>query len=668
MTDLDSLDLDIQFLTSCELDQYDLLGDDLANILEAENVKTIRFDESGCEGLVQKCKTEEEMHNSQLVASLLVGDQLVLCPKSFIIESEYLANMAEVFENSEALPVPEIVKVEDIQQIIQFSQILSKNESCDLFMEIKLQNLDLEFRMNLLVVCDLLGFNDIKSYIFRSVKMSVDSNNWKLIYSRCHTIMGLSSILDHLFDFLLHNIATRQQEESIKNWTESASFQFMERILKQDLFEISEEIKFEFAMDWASCNQNSEEDLLSLFSLIHFKCFKDVDMIHQADSDLSQLGFLSSENLAEISPKLKEAIEFKQTLKSVENVRLLNHTKNEHPWPKLLGCASSIPRSQYGSKQLLLSNDHQNFQNTGFNIMEALTIPLSFNCELHYRSSIFYIVYPKTNIPQLCQYNLDFKNRFHVLDLPPDLKSINDRHRNRRNLVMICNVKNYLYVFSKDAFSKMNFDSVDKLKVYRIDLDLAIESCNYNLAVENAMLLKWEHFSDIPEKYLEPGDNNFDYDIKAVDVSEDIFIVSNDLCISLNVQTKVWSEKELAPPARNNPVVFGSDSQLFVIGGTCMGQALVSGQKYNTETWEMELLPNIPHSILPDQDLKHYKGMHFKNFIYLYRCGFDVNAMCNVPSAQVEKPILIFDLFMNQWTYKVLPYYSVFCLDRPIWL
>ena len=217
---------------------------------------------------------------------------------------------------------------------------------------------------------------------------------------------------------------------------------------------------------------------------------------------------------------------------------------------------------------------------------------------------------------------------------------------------MICNVENYLYLFSKDAFSKQNFDSLEKQKVYRIDLGIAIKSCNEILATTNSLLLKWEHFVDIPEIYLEDNDSSFDYDIKAVNVGKDIFIVSNDLCISLDVLNKLWSEKELASPARNNPLVFGSDSELFVIGGTCMGQNLVSGQRYNTDTWKMHLLPSIPN-IFPAQNLKHYKGFHFKNFLFLHGAE-----------------ILMFDLFLNQWTtsLQLQTCSHLFCLDRPVWL
>ena len=128
--------------------------------------------------------------------------------------------------------------------------------------------------------------------------------------------------------------------------------------------------------------------------------------------------------------------------------------------------------------------------------------------------------------------------------------------------------------------------------------------------------------------------------------------------VSLNITSKVWSEKELAPPARNNPIVFGSDSDLFVIGGTCIGQALVSGQKYNKGTWTMDLLPSIPDQFFPLQNLRGYKGLHIKNFLYLYR-NYSINDRADV---------LIFDLFLGKWSHKQCPDCNLYYLDKPIWL
>ena len=209
MVDLDNLDLDIQLLTSDEFDQYD----DLAEIFEDNNTDTTCFDDIGCE------EVANYVSKVKFPVSLLVGGKVIPCLKSIVIESEYLSNMAEVFENSEALPVPEIVRKEDIKEITEFYQILNLSDSCDFYMDIKLRNVDLEFKIDLLIVSDLLGFNKLKPFILKSVRTALNSANWKLIYSRCHTIMGLSSILDHLLDFVLHHTATQQQDESMKDWT-----------------------------------------------------------------------------------------------------------------------------------------------------------------------------------------------------------------------------------------------------------------------------------------------------------------------------------------------------------------------------------------------------------------------------------------------------------------
>ena len=436
----------------------------------------------------------------------------------------------------------------------------------------------------------------------------------------------------------------------------------MERVLKQTKYDICEEVKFEILLDWMSCNSGLEEEAAVLLSLIQFKCFKQVQDIQQAKSDLSQLNFLLSENLEEVLLRCEEAITFKQKEWNLEelnevgakNVLLLSVTKSDANWPKLLGYANHNGSHGWGEYQIL---NHDGLRLSGDDhCMINLRRALSYSPNISYKSSIFYIHYPITNIPQLCQFNFDFKKCFHVLDLPLAIKSINDQHKHRRNLVMVCNVDNYLYLFSKDAFSKQNFDTAEKLKVYRIDLDLVTESCNEFLGAKNALLLKWEHFTDIPEIYLEANENSFDYDIKAVDVGKNIFIVSNDLCICFNVAEKVWTDRELSPPARNNPIVFGSGCELFVVGGTCMGQPLVSGQKYNTETWKMSLLPNIPAVIFPAQNLKYYKGLHFKNFLYLYSSNTGTGLM------------LVLDLFLSQWETQPSPAADLFCLDKPIWL
>merc|ERR1712222_173806 len=102
----------------------------------------------------------------------------------------------------------------------------------------------------------------------------------------------------------------------------------------------------------------------------------------------------------------------------------------------------------------------------------------------------------------------------------------------------------------------MAYDSLGKRGMFRLNLDLAIESCNQALAIENASILQWEHVTDIPEEFLVSSPNRlFNGDsIKMVGVH---------------------------------------DSVLILIGGSCMGKHLVSDHQYDTKTWKMNLLPNI---------------------------------------------------------------------------
>jgi len=673
MDGLEHLDLDIQLLTHEELDLYETNDFD-GTITDRATQDGLDFDDNLAHNehnlaiddvlLATLHQLVPEEPIQKFPVSLLVRGKVIPCIRSVILESEYLSNMSELFENCDSLPVPDTVSSKDINEITECVQILKMTDSPGYYMEKKFNDMDLEYKIDLLIICDLLGYTRIQHYIVQSVLKCVNHGNWKLIYSRCSEIMGLSVIVDHLLDFLLHTLIDKKSMDSLSGWTELVSFHFLERILTQSKYDISEEAKFEFLMDWMSFNSGMEEKSASLLSMICFKCFNDVHDIQQAETDLAQLEILNEEHLAEIISKTREAINFKhkswELEKSVEDVAHLLSSKSVTCWPKLLGFANYLGSTECGEYQLLNNGTVRLSGRNTFHCMSNMRRALSYCPNISYKSSVFYIHYPKSNIPQLCQFNFDYQKCFHVLDLPLSLRSINDQHKSRSNLVMICNVGDHLYLFSKDAFSKQNFDTPEKLKVFRIDLALAVESCNEFLALKNALLLKWEHFTDIPEAYLEGNDNNFDYDIKAVDVGEDIFIVSNDLCISLNIQSKVWSERELSPPARNNPVVLGSDSELFIIGGTCMGQPLVSGQKYNTETWEMHLLPNIPLTVFPLQNLKYYKGLHFKNFLYLYRGIHD--------SCGGEGLLLVFDLFTNLWECKPAPVANLYCLEKPIWI
>ena len=199
---------------------------------------------------------------------------------------------------------------------------------------------------------------------------------------------------------------------------------------------------------------------------------------------------------------------------------------------------------------------------------------------LCYRTSLFFIsTCSRDKLPSLCQQNFDLNLTFHVLDLPSALRSINDEYHCRSGQFSICRVESFLYLIAVDTFSPMAYDSQGKRGMFRINLDLAIESCNQALAIENAGLLHWEHVTDIPEEFLISSPNRlFNGDsIKMVGVEESVLILTDDICVEFNVSTSKWKEVELAPPARSNPIVIASDNDLFIIGGSCMGKHLVSG-------------------------------------------------------------------------------------------
>ena len=96
----------------------------------------------------------------------------------------------------------------------------------------------------------------------------------------------------------------------------------------------------------------------------------------------------------------------------------------------------------------------------------------------------------------------------------------------------------------------------------------------------------------------------------------------------------------------------------------------ISGQQYNTKTWKMSLLPNIPASVMMRLDLKHYHGMHFGNKLYLsYHNPSSSNSQCNlVSSADQSRPLLVFDIFLKQWSSETLSNNRLFCLDKPVWM
>lgn len=83
----------------------------------------------------------------------------------------------------------------------------------------------------------------------------------------------------------------------------------------------------------------------------------------------------------------------------------------------------------------------------------------------------------------------------------------------------------------------------------------------------------------------------------------------------------------------------------------------------------MELLPNIPASVMLRQDLRNYHGLHHGNRLYLgYNRvpGGDKNAIAI--GATPMKPLLVFDIFLKQWSSDKMSNSRLFCLDKPIWM
>ena len=131
MAELEISDLDIPLLSNDELGQYDdLAGIERENIIDTfwDDLDLIGFgrDENALELFITGKDDDDKAINNNTIdpgdnvndlakvnfpVSLLVRGKVVPCIKSLILESEYLSNMAEVFENSESLPVPEIVKI-----------------------------------------------------------------------------------------------------------------------------------------------------------------------------------------------------------------------------------------------------------------------------------------------------------------------------------------------------------------------------------------------------------------------------------------------------------------------------------------------------------------------------------------------------------------------------
>ena len=103
----------------------------------------------------------------------------------------------------------------------------------------------------------------------------------------------------------------------------------------------------------------------------------------------------------------------------------------------------------------------------------------------------------------------------------------------------------------------------------------------------------------------------------------------------------------------------------------------ISGQQYDTKTWKMNLLPNIPASVMMRLDLKHYYGLHHGNKLYLSYTWPNTrsqkhNPVCSqnnlISSADQPRPLLVYDIFLKQWSSETLSNTRLFCLDRPVWM
>ena len=101
------------------------------------------------------------------------------------------------------------------------------------------------------------------------------------------------------------------------------------------------------------------------------------------------------------------------------------------------------------------------------------------------------------------------------------------------------------------------------------------------------------------------------------------------------------------------------------------------GQQYNTKTWKMSLLPNIPASVVLRPDLKHYHGLHHGNRLYLGYTSPSTTSPHHNPfctqlglssSADQPRPLLVYDIFLKRWSSETLSNSRLFCIDKPVWM
>jgi len=498
-------------------------------------------------------------------------------------------------------------------------------------------------------------------------------------------VMGLIRLQEFLLDFFLHQ-ESDSDSEKVK-LGENTPARFISAVLDQSKFPIREEAKLDLVLDWASKSESAtQEEKIELLRKVKLKCVDEVDTLEQLNIDIIQVGFIDEDNKQKYLPEVCEAIAFKRQpwnlsfdyergREKLPSMRDLIREKSSLPWPKIVGI---FPRDSSNSKYRLLNNSSLQVQGKLSQLSE-LSDRVNTESLLCYRSSLFFISRSENQLPSLCQQNFDLNLTLHVLDLPAALRSINDEYHRRSGQFSICQVESYLYLIAVDAFSPMAYDSQGKRGMFRINLDLAIESCNHVLAIENASLLQWEHVTDIPEEFLISSPNRlFNGDsIKMVGIERSVLILTDDICVEFDVESKTWKEVELAPPARSNPIVIGSDGHLFIIGGSCMGKHLVSGQQYNTKTWKMSLLPNIPASVVLRPDLKHYHGLHHGNRLYLGYTSPSTTSPHHNPfcaqlglssSADQPRPLLVYDIFLKRWSSETLSNSRLFCIDKPVWM
>jgi len=620
-------------------------------------------------------------------ASLEMSDgSLLICSLSVVRRSAYLSDMSKAFDSLESLPIPSIVGNEEMKRLIVLTELLEsqdEREHEDLVRH-HLVDIDLPALLRLLKAADFLSCS-LTSLVEGEVIKLVNIENWTKVFLSCHSVMGLKTLQEFLLDFLLHQ-ESDSDGEKVK-LGEDTPVRFIKSVLEQTKFPICEEAKLDLVLDWAAKSESAtEEEKIDVLGKVKLKCFDEVDTLEQLKIDIHQVDFIDEECRENYLLDINEAIEFKKQpwdlsfdyvrgREKLLDMRELLREKSNLPWPKLVGL---FPRNSSNSKYRLLNNSSLQLQGK-LGRLADLSDRVDTESLLCYRTSLFFISTSEDKLPSLCQQNFDLNLTFHVLDLPSALRSINDEYHCRSGQFAICQVAGYLYLIAVDTFSPMAYDSLGKRGMFRLNLDLAIESCNQALAIENASILQWEHVTDIPEEFLISSPNRlFNGDsIKMVGVHDSVLILTDDICVEFNVGRTEWKEVELAPPARSNPIVIASQDNLFIIGGSCMGKHLVSGQQYDTKTWKMNLLPNIPASVMMRLDLKHYHGLHHGNKLYLSYTWPNTrsqkhNSVCSqnnlISSADQPRPLLVYDIFLKQWSSETLSNTRLFCLDRPVWM